>query len=97
LNDSWLKKEDEDNKKTGNLQKGEGQEQGIPSFNFMTFCFDKHVVLQIISSSSEEHISSIFILQMDAACSAKCCCPTTNLHFNPTSGTEYFLKILGPT
>lgn len=91
MNNSWLKKEGEDNKKTGKLQKGEGQEQGIP------FCFDKHVVLQIVTSSSKEHTSSIFILQMDAACSAKCYCPTTSLHFDPTGGTEYFLKILGLT
>lgn len=43
LNDLWLKKEGEDNMKTGNLQKGEGQEQGMPLFTFMMFHCDKHV------------------------------------------------------
>jgi len=92
LNDSWLKKEGEDNMKTGNLQKGEGQKQGMPLFTFMMFHCDKHVVLQIITSSSKEYISSI-ILQMDAACSANCYCPTVRLHFDPVIGTGYFLKI----
>jgi hypothetical protein len=43
------------------LQKGEGQEQGMPSFTFMTFHCDKHAVLQIVTSSSNEHISSIIL------------------------------------
>jgi hypothetical protein len=37
LNDSWVKKEGEDNIKTGKPQKGGGQEQGRPSLTFMTF------------------------------------------------------------
>jgi hypothetical protein len=93
LNDSWLKKEGENNMKTA---KRAGQEQGMPSFTSVTFHCDKHVVLRIITSSSKEHISSI-ILQMDAACSTTCCYPSPRLHFDPTIGTGYFLKIFVST
>lgn len=92
LNDSWLKKEGEDNMKTENLQKGEGQEKEMLLFTFMMFHCDKQAVLQLITGSSKEHISSI-ILQMDASCSANCCCPTVRLHFDPAIGTRHFLKI----
>jgi len=78
--------------KTGILQKGEEQEQGMPSFTFMMLHCDKHVTLHVVTNSSKEHISSI-ILQMDAACSENCCCPTLRLHFDPTICTGCFLKI----
>jgi hypothetical protein len=65
-----------------NSKKGEGQEQGMPSFT-------DDIPLQQACSLADRYQQfkgtyfSIFILRMYASVSADCCCPTTRLHFDP--------------